>query len=55
MEDRLEWMNPFEGQESVEEKEADAYIQRAIQRDPDLWAIEVECETMNNPLADAGP
>ncbi len=35
------WLPAFEG-ECVDEREADAYIGRAIARDPDLWVLEVE-------------
>lgn len=34
----------------MDEKEADAYIARAIERDPDLWVIEVEGRDMENPF-----
>lgn len=35
------WLAAFEG-ECVDEREADAYIGRAVARDPDLWVLEVE-------------
>lgn len=49
MDDALEWVNALE-QESVEESEADAFIQRALSRDPDLWVIEIEDPEMKNPF-----
>ncbi len=41
LEGRLAWL-PALGGVLVEESEADSYIQRAVQRDPDLWVIEIE-------------
>ena len=49
--DALEWVNVFED-EIMEEKKADEYIQRSITRDPDLWAVEIESQQMNNPFED---
>lgn len=38
---RRAWFGAFDGG-AVAEAEADAYIGRAVDRDPDLWVIEIE-------------
>jgi hypothetical protein len=41
VEGRLIWVEALNAP-VVDEREADAYIQRSIQRDPDMWVIEIE-------------
>jgi len=38
---RLAWL-PALGGSTVPEVDADAYIRRAIERDPDIWVVEIE-------------
>ncbi len=45
----LGWMNATTD-ETVAESIADAYIRRAVDRDPDLWVIEVENRDGANPF-----
>lgn len=42
---KLVWINALQD-DVVEEREADAYIKRAADRDPDLWIIEIEDKDM---------
>lgn len=46
---QMGWMKMLKG-DTGSESDADAYIQRAIARDPDLWAIEVENRALENPF-----
>lgn len=41
MDGAMGWMAALKG-EVVPEGDADAYIARAVDRDPDLWVIEIE-------------
>ena len=45
----LAWM-PLLKSEMVAESDADAYIRRAVDRDPDVWVIEIEDRTGTNPF-----
>src|SRR5262245_7775259 len=43
------WMELFNG-DIVEENKADDYIRRAVDRDPDVWVIEIEDKGFVNPF-----
>ena len=49
MEDTLIWVAALD-EEVVEEVKADAYIQRAVTTDPDLWVLEIEDANLINPF-----
>jgi hypothetical protein len=49
MEGRMGWLSAL-GETPVEETAADAYIERAVARDPDLWVIEVESRDGSHPF-----
>jgi len=46
---KLGWMDVFDSA-VVDEPRADQYIQKAVQRDPDVWVIEVEDASGKNPF-----
>jgi hypothetical protein len=46
---RLAWLQALSGG-LVSETEADAYIARAVTRDPDLWVIEIESRNGEHPF-----
>lgn len=50
--DRLEWVNIFDPDETVDEARADERILKAKEFDPDLWVIEVEDKQGRNPFID---
>ena len=49
MEGRLAWMGVKEGA-TLPPDEADAYVDRAVARDSDVWVIEIEADDSDNPF-----
>ena len=49
MEGRIAWLQANSGA-LLPEAEADAYIERQVKRDPDLWVIEIEDRKGVNPF-----
>ena len=45
----LGWMKLLKGK-IIPERDADDYIRRALDRDPDLWAVEIEDKAGQNPF-----
>lgn len=45
----LGWLAALDGK-WVDEAEADAYIRRAMTRDPDCWVVEIEDAQKRNPF-----
>jgi len=46
---RLGWLSAL-SDTPVDEPEADAYIARAVARDPDLWVLEIETRDGRHPF-----
>lgn len=49
LEGRTAWLPALDGR-LVAEPEANAYIERALKRDPDLWVIEIEDRDGRHPF-----
>lgn len=49
MEGNLAWMRAGKG-EDLDDAAADAYIERAVKRDPDLWVVEIETRDGSHPF-----
>jgi len=48
-EGRLSWMRAT-GDAPVDQEGADAYVARALRRDPDLWVVEVDAPDLAPPF-----
>lgn len=49
MHGRMTWADALDAAE-VSELDADAYIKRAVARDPDLWVVEIEDRSMSQRM-----
>ncbi len=45
----LAWLPPL-GPEPLPDEKADAYVERTMARDPDVWIVEVETRDGKNPF-----
>ena len=45
----LGWMAPL-GPDPIADEKADAYVARSIDRDPDIWVVEIETRDGANPF-----
>jgi hypothetical protein len=48
----MRWIRASGGDGSVPDADAEAIVQRHIQRDPDLWVIEIEDRQGRHPIDD---
>ncbi len=48
-EGEIAWLQ-VQGGATLSEADADSYIQRQVQRDPDLWVVEIEDRAGVNPF-----
>ena len=49
MDDGVDWVSALDGA-AVSQDKADAYIERSIARDPDLWVVDADDPTGANPF-----